>query len=88
MGDVITEIGSFLSPSGQSCHDIVCRIDVVRHLSCTGVNIVDISTIIFLDTIGRSDSRKVKALVDVIASKEVDGAHKGPETSHSSIALD
>ena len=70
LGDDIAEVRPFLSPCAELCHDIVSCKDVVRHVSCVCVDVINVAIIIFLDAIRWDDSWEVEALVDLIMGTE------------------
>ena len=59
LGDDIAEIRPFLSACAKLCHDAVGCKDVVRHVSCVCVDVIDVAIVIVFDTFGWYDSWEI-----------------------------
>ena len=47
LGNDVTEVSPFLSPCAELCHDIVGCKDVVRHVSCVCVDVINVAIVNF-----------------------------------------
>ena len=59
LGDDVTEVDPFLGPCAELGHDVVSCENIVGHVSCICVNVVNIAIVFFLDAIRWDDTWEV-----------------------------
>ena len=66
LGDDVTEISPFLSSRAELDHDVVSSENVVGHVPCICVDVVDIAIIVFLDAVRWDDTGEVETRIYLV----------------------
>ena len=88
LGDDATEVIPFLGSCVKLDHDVVSSEDIVGHVPCICVDVVDIAIIVFLDAVGWDDTGEVETRIYLVMGAEQRRTREAPEAGNCCIALD